>query len=93
MFFLSARVLIRSSSASTVTSDLSNEALETGICKNEIRPKIPNDCLPSLKKLMEDCWHDNPERVCNAFHCLVRRLRNVNDFSHLSLLASIATGF
>jgi hypothetical protein len=44
-------------------SDLSNEALETGICKNEIRPKIPSDCLPSLKKLMEDCWHDNPERV------------------------------
>jgi len=42
--------------------DLSNEALEARICKNEIRPKIPKDCLPSLAKLMEDCWHDNPEK-------------------------------
>jgi len=46
-------------------SDLSNEALEARICKNEIRPKIPKDCLPSLAKLMEDCWHDNPEKVAS----------------------------
>jgi len=27
------------------------------ICKNLERPDIPSDCLPSLRKLLEDCWH------------------------------------
>ncbi len=26
------------------------------------RPPIPDDCLPSLRELMQDCWQGDPER-------------------------------
>lgn len=29
----------------------------SSICKKGERPPIPDDCLPSLRKLLEDCWH------------------------------------
>jgi len=30
------------------------------ICKRHIRPIIPDDCLPSLRSLIERCWDKNP---------------------------------
>lgn len=30
------------------------------ICKRHVRPIIPDDCLPSLRSLIERCWDKNP---------------------------------
>ncbi|KAL6062209.1 Dual specificity protein kinase [Balamuthia mandrillaris] len=35
------------------------------ICRKGERPPIPRDCLPSLRSLMEDCWHADPNKRPN----------------------------
>jgi serine/threonine protein kinase len=36
-----------------------DEFLEA-VCDRNERPTIPDNCLPSLRQLMEACWHPNP---------------------------------
>lgn len=34
----------------------------TAICDEGVRPPIPEDCIPSLQKLMTECWDANPKK-------------------------------
>lgn len=38
------------------------DELISAVCDEEQRPKIPEDCPPSLRELIEACWHPDPEK-------------------------------
>lgn len=46
------------------------EELTDGVALNGIRPELPKDIHPFLKKLMEDCWDDDLQKRPN-FNMLV----------------------
>jgi len=37
------------------------ETFRNDICYKHVRPRIPNDCLQSLRNLIERCWHHEPQ--------------------------------
>jgi len=46
------------------------------VCMQQERPPLPDDCLPSLKKLIQKCWTANPsERP--SFSTIVDALENI----------------
>jgi serine/threonine protein kinase len=38
------------------------DELIAAVCDEEERPKIPADCPPALRDLIESCWHPDPEK-------------------------------
>jgi len=48
----------------------------TDICHRNVRPVIPNDCVPSLSNLIQRCWHRNP-RNRPTFEEIVRELEYI----------------
>eukprot|EP01125_Pyxidicula_operculata_P017139 TRINITY_DN5978_c0_g1_i1.p1 TRINITY_DN5978_c0_g1~~TRINITY_DN5978_c0_g1_i1.p1 ORF type:complete len:512 (+),score=76.63 TRINITY_DN5978_c0_g1_i1:109-1644(+) len=52
------------------------EPFKHDVAENGHRPKIPSDCLPQLKNLMEDCWNTNPEKRPD-FTTVVERLNEI----------------
>lgn len=46
------------------------------ICDEGVRPPIPDDCIPSLRKLMTDCWDANPKKRPD-FVDIVKRLDEI----------------
>lgn len=38
------------------------QTFRNDICKHHIRPIIPRDCLPSLRDLIQRCWHKDPSQ-------------------------------
>jgi len=46
------------------------------VCVNMERPPIPEDCLPSIKNLLEACWNDNPN-VRPTFPQIVQALDEI----------------
>eukprot|EP01095_Lingulamoeba_sp_RSL-Kostka_P005619 TRINITY_DN1702_c0_g2_i1.p1 TRINITY_DN1702_c0_g2~~TRINITY_DN1702_c0_g2_i1.p1 ORF type:complete len:564 (+),score=180.30 TRINITY_DN1702_c0_g2_i1:100-1791(+) len=38
------------------------EDFRSAVCFDNVRPIIPNDCHPSLRRLIECCWQPNSER-------------------------------
>lgn len=48
-----------------------------GILKNTLRPPIPERCDPEWRKLMEQCWHADPESR-PSFTVITDRLRSMS---------------
>lgn len=46
------------------------------VCERHERPPIPADCEPSLKNLIEKCWHPNPS-VRPSFSQIIHDLENI----------------
>jgi hypothetical protein len=50
------------------------DELIAAVCDEEERPKIPADCPPALRDLIESCWHPDPEkRYLLRWVCVDRR--------------------
>ncbi|XP_031120779.1 uncharacterized protein LOC116024023 [Ipomoea triloba] len=52
-------------------------AIIGGILKNTLRPPIPERCDPEWRKLMEQCWHADPESR-PSFTVITDRLRSMS---------------
>eukprot|EP00339_Tiarina_fusa_P004751 CAMPEP_0117019868 /NCGR_PEP_ID=MMETSP0472-20121206/15180_1 /TAXON_ID=693140 ORGANISM="Tiarina fusus, Strain LIS" /NCGR_SAMPLE_ID=MMETSP0472 /ASSEMBLY_ACC=CAM_ASM_000603 /LENGTH=499 /DNA_ID=CAMNT_0004724931 /DNA_START=1 /DNA_END=1500 /DNA_ORIENTATION=- len=46
------------------------------VCDNNFRPEIPRDCLPRIRRLLEDCWQKDPA-VRPSFSTIIRRLDEI----------------
>lgn len=51
-------------------------AFKRAICREDVRPPIPKDTLPSLKKLLEDCWDKDPKKR-PSFDEIINRLDEI----------------
>jgi len=52
------------------------DAFVEAVCVNNERPPIPEDCLPSLRKLITQCWAANPA-LRPPFSVIVDALENI----------------
>jgi hypothetical protein len=44
------------------------DELIAAVCDEEERPKIPADCPPALRELIESCWHPDSEKRYDSHH-------------------------
>jgi serine/threonine protein kinase len=51
-------------------------AFKRAICREDVRPPIPKDTLPSLRKLLEDCWDKDPKKR-PGFDDIINRLDEI----------------
>eukprot|EP01102_Stenamoeba_stenopodia_P006404 TRINITY_DN1755_c0_g2_i1.p1 TRINITY_DN1755_c0_g2~~TRINITY_DN1755_c0_g2_i1.p1 ORF type:complete len:320 (+),score=100.47 TRINITY_DN1755_c0_g2_i1:887-1846(+) len=51
-------------------------AFKRAICREDVRPPVPKDIPPSLKKLMEDCWDKDPKKR-PSFDDVIKRLDEI----------------
>jgi hypothetical protein len=52
------------------------DKFKEAICIRHVRPEIPADCEPSLRALMESCWHPDPSKR-PSFKEIIERLDDV----------------
>ena len=53
------------------------QTFRNDVCRKGVRPKIANDCLPSLRSLIERCWARDPNsRPTFAQVCFIYQKKN-----------------